>query len=423
LIERRHVFYVEADDPQGAEGYYHLFQRQLKRFLTVWSLQAHLTALTIDSYDVAHWSIEARGSNWKVATRYEFLRLEHFIRAKAAQPLMSQLYQATRWAVDDLVTGATLRTFRASWPFALVLIYAQIMLAMWLALAVMGGWLAAVLATRLTSLSALFVLAVALAAGIMLFSALRPLADRWFVMRLATGWPTFREYARGQPTGYDRPIDVLAARIVAVVRDNEVDEVLIIGHSAGGGIAPAAVVGALELDPELGQHGPRIVLLTLGSLLSAFALHPAAECLRATIRRLAIERSIVWIDCQAPGDILSFWNFDPVEGAGVRVGAERCNPLVWTARLRGMLSKAVYQRLRWNYLRIHYQFIMANDKRAPYDYLMLVCGPEAAADLADHGRAQLTISAQPSQDHPGGHGDRTKIQVCSGKRVVKPTDR
>ena len=24
---------------------------------------------------------------------------------------------------------------------------------------------------------------------------------------------------------------------------------------------------------------------------------------------------------------------------------------------------------------MHYQFIMANDMRAPYDYMMLVCGP------------------------------------------------
>jgi pimeloyl-ACP methyl ester carboxylesterase len=237
------------------------------------------------------------------------------------------------------------------------------------------------------------VLAVALAVGIMLFPALRPLADRWFVMRLATGWPNFREYARGQPTGYDRPINILAERIVAVARANEINEVLIIGHSAGGGVAPAAVVRALELDPKLGQYGPRIVLLTLGSLLSAFALHPSAERLRGTIRRLAIEPSILWIDCQAPGDILSFWNFDPVEGVGMRVGAERCNPFVWNVRLRHMLSKVAYQRLRWNYLRMHYQFVMANDERAPYDYFMLICGPEAAADLANQGRPRLTMPA------------------------------
>ena len=389
MIERRHVFYVEGDDPLGAEGYYQLFQRELKRFLAVWSLQACLTDLGMDSYDIAHWNIEAKGPNWKVTTCYEFIRLEHFIRAKAAQPLVSQLYRAVRWTIDDLVSGATLSTFRSSWRLALVLVYVQIMIVIWLNLAVMGGWLAAVLVSRVTGWSALFVFAIALAIGLMALAALRPLVDRLFVMRIATGWPDFRAYARGQTTEYDRPIDVLATRIIAVVRANKADEILIVGHSAGGGIAPAAIVRAIELDPKLGQYGPRIVLLTLGSLLSAFALHPAAERVRTTIRRLAVERSLLWIDCQMPGDILSFWDFDPVEGAGVRVGAQRCNPFIWTIRLRGMLTKTVYQRLRWNCVRVHYQFIMANEKRAPYDYFMLVCGPDAAVDLANRGRAKL----------------------------------
>jgi len=38
LIRRRHVFYVEGYDPQGAEGYYKLFERSWKRFLTIWPL-------------------------------------------------------------------------------------------------------------------------------------------------------------------------------------------------------------------------------------------------------------------------------------------------------------------------------------------------------------------------------------------------
>ena len=41
-----------------------------------------------------------------------------------------------------------------------------------------------------------------------------------------------------------------------------------------------------------------------------------------------------------------------------------------------MLSVEFYgTRLRYNFFRRHYQLIMANDRRAPYDYFMLVCGP------------------------------------------------
>jgi hypothetical protein len=84
---------------------------------------------------------------------------------------------------------------------------------------------------------------------------------------------------------------------------------------------------------------------------------------------------VTWIDVQSRKDALNFCDFDPVEGVGIRAGDERCNPLVWKVRFRDMVSPAFYKRMRRNFVRLHYQFIMANDQRAPYDYFMLVCGP------------------------------------------------
>jgi hypothetical protein len=65
LIARRHVIYVSGYDPQGAEGYYGLFARSWKRFLTMWPLAAKLGPLELDSEDFAHWMIDAAGPNWQ----------------------------------------------------------------------------------------------------------------------------------------------------------------------------------------------------------------------------------------------------------------------------------------------------------------------------------------------------------------------
>jgi len=225
----------------------------------------------------------------------------------------------------------------------------------------------------------------ALAVGVAVFVVLRPLADRWFVMQVVNGWPYLREYARGKPTGYDRPIELLARRIVAAARANEADEILLLSHSAGGAISPTVMARALEIDPDLGRHGPTVILMTVGSLLPAFALHPRAERLRASMQRVAIEPAVLWIDCQARKDVMNFYDFDPVEGVGIHLGAEHRNPLVWSVRLRDMLSGENYRRRRANYFRMHYQFIMGNDLRAAYDFFMLVCGPVSAADWARRG--------------------------------------
>ena len=148
LIRRRHVFYVEGYDPQGAEGYYKLFERSWKRFLTIWPLTSKLGPLEIESQEFAHWNIEAAAPNWQVATRYEFLRQEHIIRANMAEPMTRQIPRALGWALDYLVSGALLRVFRASWEFGVVLMSFQAMITWWLLLSAAGGWLIGELAAR-----------------------------------------------------------------------------------------------------------------------------------------------------------------------------------------------------------------------------------------------------------------------------------
>ncbi|MGZ3289385.1 MAG: hypothetical protein ACXU87_15235, partial [Xanthobacteraceae bacterium] len=149
-----------------------------------------------------------------------------------------------------------------------------------------------------------------------------------------------------------------------------------------GALAPAVIVRALELDPDIGRKGPPLVLVTLGSIAPGAALHPKAVRLRAVFARLAVEPSVLWIDSQSRADVLNFWNFDPVEGIGARVDGRRCNPLIWKVRFGDMLSRQFYWRIRFNFFRLHYQFIMASDRRAPYDYFLLVCGPVPVAAWA-----------------------------------------
>jgi hypothetical protein len=382
VVQRRQVFYVEGYDPRGAEGYYDLFARSWKRCRGVWNFEGRLGELELDSKLIAHWDIAAAGPNWRVATRYEFLRLEGIIGANMAEPMWRQVPRALAWAADDLITGTTGRIFRAAWRFALHLLYFQMLLWLWLTLALAGGWLAGLAAARLAGLPALAAIAVGGGIAIACFRLLRPLADRMQVVQINSCWPYLREFARGHASAFDAPIDGYAARIVAAARADACDEIVVVGHSAAGVTACAVMARAFELDPDLGARGPQIVLLTLGSVMPAAALHPAAQRMRDVIARIATEPSLTWIDCVSRKDVMNFWDFDPVAGIGVEAGARRCNPLVWPVRFKEVVSPEYYRRLRLSLFRLHYQFIMSGDRQAPYDYVMLVAGPVAIAQWA-----------------------------------------
>jgi hypothetical protein len=394
LIRRRHVLYVEGYDPQGAEGYHHLFSRSFKRFLKNWPLMTKISDLRIDSDDLAHWTIDAAGPNWKVSTRYDFLRQEQMIRANMAEPMWRQVPRALRWILNYLFTGTLFRIYRASHRYGIALTTFQLMLFCWLVLSGLGGWLVGWLVMWFIEGPLAFSVVAGVAAAVVCFRLLRPLADRFFVVQINSHWPYLLEYARGEPSCWDRCIEVGARHLVEIAQANEADEIVVVGHSGGGVTAPALVVRALELDPYLGRHGPRVVLLTPGSLMPGIGLHRGAVRVHRDIARLAVEPSILWIDAQARADILNFFDFDPVGGIGIDAGPERCNPLIWTVRLRDMLAPEFFRNIRRSWFRMHYQFIMANDMRAPYEYMMLVCGPVPIEQWARRGRDILAGFAQ-----------------------------
>ena len=394
VIQRRHVIYVEGYDPQGAEGYHNLFRRSFQRFLKYWPLKTSVGELRIDSDALAHWDIEVSGPNWQVSTRYDFLRQEQMIRANMVEPMWRQIPRALRWSLTYLFTGTLIRVYRASFQYGLALTLFQFLLIVWLGAAALGGWLAAWQAMHFLGVPALLGGFIGFAVAIGCFKLLQPLADRWFVVRINNHWPHLLKYARGEVSCFDRPIEAGARRLVAVARANNADEIIVVGHSGGGVIAPAVVARALELDPDLGRRGPRVVLLTPGSLMPGIGLHRGATKMRAVIERIVIEPSILWIDAQARADALNFFEFDPVSGIGIDAGTRRCNPLIWIVRFRDMLAPKFFNKLRWNLFRMHYQFIMANDMRAPYDYIMLVCGPIPVEQWARRGQETLRAFAE-----------------------------
>src|SRR5262249_35200130 len=119
-----------------------------------------------------------------------------------------------------------------------------------------------------------------------------------------------------------------------------------------------------------------------------------------------------WAEYQARDDFISFHKFDPVKltrvpscpppgGPAVRPpfdqgtpdrsaltskagetpalpgdgGEAVCGPIIRRVQIHQMLSAPTLRRLRFSYMRLHYQFVMANEQRAAYDYFMLMCGP------------------------------------------------
>ena len=420
MIRRRQVFFIQGYDPKGSRDYYNLLKREWNRFCKTWSVTGTFGPFEnhSDADDVAHCVITADSPQGPVETRYEFLRIEKYVGPNIAKPLWRQIARTMRWSIDDIVNGAISRLYRVSWNMAALLLYSQVMLYVWLALTVAGGALAAMVAAAY-GFSGVAVAVAGIAAAAAIFLALWPLAYGMYVLQLNSCWSHLRDVARGPHAEYDRLVEVFAERIVAAARAGEVDEIVIVGHSVGGMTGITVLARALELDPKLGQHGTPVVLLTLGSVMGALALHPAAERMRREIRRVALEPSVPWVDCQAYEDMMNFWDYDPVAGGGVEVGAARCNPYVWIVPVEQMLTTETYRRMRWNYWRRHYQYIMANDLPSSYDYFRFICGPTPVMEWV--ARSDAATVSEASEIGSAAAADR-KLARSKPAVLLKDTD-
>jgi hypothetical protein len=409
MVRRRHVYHVAGYDPIDAGAQYRRFRRQLDVFQRTWNVTATLSELEqLNEQSRAWWTVEARAGNWHVEATHEVLIWDDIVRGDFERPLQVRLLNAVRVYGDFIATGTMFRYIVANPRYAGFFLFPVLSLALF----AVGGWFFAYLLTALLGLEGIVAAVVGLAAGVAAFlGLLRWPGRRWRVQQLLDDWIFAHDYLHGRRPDVDARLDRFAQALVARSRDSALDEIVIVGHSLGAMLAIDMLVRGLALDPDFGRRGVAICLLTVGATIPKFALHPRAEDIRDRIARVVAEPSIAWTEYQSRDDTISFYKFDPV--SLTRVAGDRLEgkPVIRRVQIHDMVTAETFARCRRNILRLHYRSVMANDRRAPYDYYLLACGPAAFLDwtAAPEGLLDFVAADGTYRDPP-----------CCPTKVVEP---
>ncbi|MFL6836608.1 MAG: hypothetical protein ACJ8FZ_04795, partial [Bradyrhizobium sp.] len=325
--------------------------------------------------EIASWTIETQADDWQTRTHYDFLRFEDFIQRDLAAPIWRTVFHAV-WIYWRLVFSGTIARFgRANWRFATFLTYPHFVL---LLEAVCTAGIAFAFEKGLDALGIPDLFSIAAATAIfvaLLGTVLKYTENSTYVLYLLSDTIWTWEFSHRQRPEWDQRLDRFARHLVNVARDSEAEEIVVVGHSSGSFLGTEILARALKLDPALGRHGPRVVLLTIGGNFPIVGFHSVSQDFRDHLRQLAVEPSIDWIDCQARKDVMNFYQFDPISSHGIEVGALRRNPTIAAVRFRDIVKAEHYNSFRWKFFRVHFQFVMANERPHAYDFFMIVCGP------------------------------------------------
>jgi hypothetical protein len=61
-------------------------------------------------------------------------------------------------------------------------------------------------------------------------------------------------------------------------------------------------------------------------------------------------------------------------------------------RFRDIVRPEHYESFRWQFFRVHFQFVMANERPNAYDFFMIVCGPIPLSERMAAPDAALAIA-------------------------------
>ncbi len=387
LVRKRCFVQMMGYEPVGPDRQHYRFVREMARFHKAWNVQGNVSRPMIsEDRSVASWTVETFGPNWRVTTDFHYFRWDDFVAADMAGSDWWRFPLGMAALMEFVLTATVVRYFNVAWRYGGFSLYPLVFILgmTWLSIAVTRY---AVIHVGLP-----FHMVLAPALWLAIFTILRWTFGRTVQIGYALDdWYFARDFIHRARPRLEARLDRLARELVRLACETDADEIVVHGHSLGAPLSLAVVDRALQLDPQLGARGKPLHLVSTGSSLLKVALHPAAGWLREAVGRVANAPSVYWVEYTAQVDIINVYKVDPVVALGMPATGK---PIVKIISIRMMVEEHTYRRFHLNFLRIHRQPVMGNERRYPYDYYMLCGGPlTLAARVDDPDRAVAAFAA------------------------------
>ena len=372
MVKRRLVYQIAGYDPVDAAKQHRRFVRGIPTFARTWNVTVAASELAAAAeHAPAHWTVTSCASNWRVDATYVPLPWSDIVLNDFERSTSRRLALFGMALFDFFRTATVFRYFRARWKYGLFFLYPALHL---LAYAALGLWLGSGLASAMRLPGAAHGILAALIGVAVFLLLLKTLGRRWRVVQALDDWIFAWDYLHGRRFDVEARLNQFAQSIVEAARDTRYDEIVVVGHSLGATLAVNIVARALDRDPAFGTRGTPVTLLTVGSTIPKFTFHPDAVRIRLDVARVAASGAVQWAEYHARADPISFWRTDPLTGRKVRDRFDR-KPIIRMTRICNMVEESTYRRIRFKFMRMHHQFVMANERRTAYDYYMMGCGP------------------------------------------------
>ncbi|MCK0207220.1 hypothetical protein MWN33_04140 [Starkeya koreensis] len=379
---RRLALFLPGHDPTDMDYHHGRFANQAGRYADLWHVGTAVSERLDDGRQpYARWEVDTQGANWATHTDYRILRWEDLVVELDERPDPVRLWRGYGGLWEFLRGGAARGYFRASPRYGFFFFFPYVIFALFAAAGALAGWLvhwgASLFLPEWAALPAGLLAAVAV-----FFVLFRHPGRDWRLHQALDDWDLARDYLADRTPALDARLDRFADVLAEEVRSGRHDEVILVGHSLGATLMLGVIDRALDREPGLAAGRTQVSLLTCGATIPKLALHRRGDKVRRQAARAASTPGLTWVEYQARHDAINFYRFHPVTLRRADFDQPGTAPLLRKASIKQMLSHEKLRKLRWHAMRLHYQFLLANERPAAYDYFMFVLGPLSFPDLS-----------------------------------------
>lgn len=364
---RRRVFYIPGYDPIHPRRYRELYRKEGAEQARICGYQIELKPKA--GKGTYGWRVTTSIGGVPAEADVEVLVWSDIVRTSMARTIAGTYLELLRTSWAYVGSGALFRLMKLRKGPMIAALYPVVFLIVQLAFALLAGWGLGALVASFSHWS------VGLVAGAALVWALLAAFKRWdnkvFAYYLMHDYAFSAQSQGANPPELEARMSEFRATIAAALQD-DVDEVLVVGHSSGAHLAVSILSDLIRAG--LPPSRPALGFLSLGQVVPMVSFLPKAWRLRADLAYLSARDEITWVDVTAPGDGCAFALCDPVAVSGVAPPDKRW-PLVLSAAFTQTLSPERWAALRRRYFRLHFQYLCAFDRPGDYDYFQITAGP------------------------------------------------
>jgi hypothetical protein len=373
-VKKREIFYLGGYDPRGARSYYNLYKTEAKKNAQVDTLNLDIKRRQKETEHIQSWSINNVDNNQKiqVETKYNFLEWDDIIRKNWKKNFFNMLLDMFSFIRIYFLSGLIVKLAKLSPQGLRPMLYPIFYMVIVLLLAYLLS--TTVIHYTHTAVSLPIALLISLIPVYYLIRFFHNLGNKIAVYWVLRSMMFYGNYIKDDHTLLDERLNHFALNIRECIKDskkNNVDEVLIIAHSAGTVVLMELlyyVLHSIEKNDE--NILKNVSILTLGQCIPLVSFLDEAIEYRDKMKFIS-NYSLNWIDITAPADEVSLALVDYFKESGI---SSNHSPLYLSPRFHTLFDSTKYKKIKRDLYLIHFLYIMSADKVGPYNYFQITAG-------------------------------------------------